>query len=114
MQRSLPDSRAGDVHRFQHGVRVDTASPAHVDANVQQPGYLLHRRKLIGNRPARLPAHDAKMPLVVKIVHLHDHTVGSSVQVLLCVLYPVLVEGYRIFRSLYAAAVGADFETKSL
>ena len=75
VERGLPDGDAANHHRLQNGVGIEAAGAAHVDANVQQPGYRLLRRELKSDGPSRLPADNSQGILVGEWVYFYHDAV---------------------------------------
>ena len=113
MERGLPDGSAAYVHGFEHGVGIDAARPAHVEAHVEQPRHRLCGRELVGHGPARLTAHHAQVGLVVEAIDLYDHAVGGDVEIL-GPLHPLPVIVHGLLGRGHEVVVVADLETQFL
>ena len=81
VQRGQPHRGAADLHRLEHGERVERAGAPDVHLDVEQPRVGDVGRELARDRPARLAsAHHAQLVLQRQRVHLHHAAVDGEVE----------------------------------
>ena len=81
VQGGVRDGDAADLHRLEHGVRIERAGAAHVDPDLEQLRDLHFGRELARHRPARLTIPDrAQLGVERSLVDFDGDTVGSVVE----------------------------------
>ena len=75
VQGGIAHRYAADEDRFQPGDRGDGAGAPDLELDIQQPGQLLLRRKLAGNRPARCAGYEAQPLLQGEIIDFKNNTI---------------------------------------
>ncbi len=76
VQGRFGDGHPADGDGFQDGVGGEDPGSTHVDPDVQETGGCLPAGELVGQHPARRPAHDAQVGGDPQVVDLDDHPVG--------------------------------------
>ncbi len=80
VQRRHLHGDAADLHRLEHGERVQVAELAHVPLDLPHAGHGGRRRELPRDGPARVPADRPEPALQLEVVDLHDHAVDLEVE----------------------------------
>ncbi len=69
-----------ELDGFEDGIRVESPCSAHVDLDLDQPSCRRLSRELVGDGPARVPADDPELLLIIEAVDLDDHSVNLIIK----------------------------------
>ncbi len=107
---------------YRHACDLDRLEPCHwrhrtgathLKLDVQQLGQLLHGRKLVGNRPARLASTETQLTLVAQLVDLEHYAVDLVFQ-RGAALADIAVVGQRAVDAFHQFQFTADRHTPAL
>ena len=78
VERSPPDHRAAELHRFEIGDRSHCAGASDLIVDPKQPGTRLFGLELERHSPSRELGGIAVRPLAVELVDFYDYSVGRE------------------------------------